>query len=436
MDPVAVSANDNQSAAEPSLRAARDGTLYIAAPTGLGGARVQEQGSGGDLIWRSDDGGKTWMYLGNYDPAAGGGDSDIAPDTEGVLWGAGLTLVNTTVGISTDRGQTFKNNAVGTLDTVVDRQWIETYKGEPFAFLTTGRIRDSSVILSRLERVPGDYPVVSKTVTVSGTQELYQWPGEIAVDEQNDWVYVSYNTAGDPEDEDAIVVTRSDLALNQTKRFVVAHTKGDSFDSFTGLDVDLAGNVYVTWTERLPKGAEGKFGSTNSYVAYSTDEGRSWSDPVKVNSKMRTTTFPWLVAGSDGRVAVAYYGIRHLGPSPEQVADQSRMLPKWRLWVSYSLNADSPSAEWTEVRAVQPFIHLGNVCTSGTGCASGTRDLLDFFQIDIDPCGKLVITYTDNSKDVVAKNGARTENNPEIVSFVKQAGGPRFYTEPLNAEIC
>jgi hypothetical protein len=436
LEPVAVSANANQAAAEPSIRAAQDGTLYIAAPTGLGGARVQEQGAGGDLIWRSDDGGKTWMYLGNYDPAAGGGDSDIAPDTGGILWGAGLTLVNTTVGISTDRGQTFKNNAVGTLDSVVDRQWIETYKSEPFAFLTTGQTTDMRIILSRLERVPGDYPVVSKTVTVSGDQEIYQWPGEIAVDERNDWVYVAYNTDGDPKDQDSIVVTRSDLALNATKRSVVAHTKGDTFDSFVGLDVDQAGNVYATWTERRPEGPKGRSGFTNSYVSYSTDQGKSWSDPVKVNVVMRTTAFPWLVAGSDGRVAVAYYGIRHRGPSPETVANQSRRLPKWKVWVSYSLQANKPNSHWTEVRAVKTPIHLGNICTSGTGCASGTRDLLDFFQVDIDPCGKLVITYTDNSEDVVGKNGERTQNNPEIVSFVKQAGGPRFYTEPSNPDIC
>ena len=434
--PVAVTANDDQAAAEPSIRASIDGTLYIAAPTGLGGARVQEQGTGGDLIWRSDDGGDTWQYLGNYDPAAGGGDADIAPDSNGVLWAAGLTLVNTTVGISTDKGDTFKINAVGTLDSVVDRQWIETYKDEPFAFLTTGQITDSRIILSRLERVPSDFPVVSKTVTVSGEQESYQWPGEIAVDERNDLVYVSYNTDGDPVNQDAIVVTRSDLQLNETKRFVAAHTKGDSFDSFTGMDVDQAGNVYVTWTERRPLGKKGRLGSTHSYVSYSTNQGKAWSPPLRVNDEMRTTAFPWLVAGSKGRVAIAYYGIRQRGPSPETVARPDAAAPKWRVWVSYSLNANSRDAKWNEVRAVDDFIHEGNVCTSGTGCASGTRDLLDYFQIDIDPCGKLVITYTDNSKDTVGKGGIRTANSPEYVSFVKQAGGPRFYTEPLNPDIC
>ncbi|MDP9067732.1 MAG: glycoside hydrolase [Actinomycetota bacterium] len=435
--PVRVSANDDQSAAEPSIRAARDGTLYISAPTGLGGARIQEKGRGGDLLWRSDDDGKTWEFLGNYDPAQGGGDSDIAPDREGVLWASGLTLANTTVGISTDRGETFRNNPVGSLETVVDRQWIETYRAEPFAFLTTGQISDRRIILSRIERSAGDYPVVTKTVTVSGEQEEYQWPGEIAVDETGGLVYVTYNTDGEPERNDQIVVTRSDLKLERNKRFTVTTTKGDSFDSFSAIDVDQAGNVYVVWTERRPQGPKAKFGKTNSYLSVSKDKGQSWSTPVKLNTRMRTTTFPWIVAGSKGRVAVAYYGIRQRGPSPENVFHETRkVLPKWKVFVAYSLNADRAGATFRNVRAVPRFIHEGNLCTSGTGCAPGTRDLLDFFQLDLDACGKIVITYTDNSTDVVEKDGTRSTNNQEYVSFVGQDSGPSFYTQPLNPEVC
>jgi hypothetical protein len=97
------------------------------------------------------------------------------------------------------------------------------------------------------------------------------------------------------------------------------------------------------------------------------------------------------------------------------------------VWVSYSLNADSSSPTFIEKRATGR-LHEGNVCTSGTGCGSGTRDLLDFFQLDLNPCGKIVITYTDNSRDVVKKDGTRSKNEPELVAFVKQAAGPRFYT--------
>jgi hypothetical protein len=161
----------------------------------------------------------------------------------------------------------------------------------------------------------------------------------------------------------------------------------------------------------------------------SRDQGTTWSTPTKLNVRARTTAFPWVVAGSEGRVAVAYYGINHRGPSPEKVVFPGRRIPKWKVWVSYSTNASSLDSTFTERRATGP-LHAGNVCTSGTGCATGTRDLLDFFQVDLNPCGKVVITYTDNSRDVVTKKGERTVNKPELVAFVKQAAGPRLYTTP------
>lgn len=41
-------------------------------------------------------------------------------------------------------------------------------------------------------------------------------------------------------------------------------------------------------------------------------------------------------------------------------------------------------------------MHQGSICTPGTGCTAGTRDLLDFFQVDVDAQGLANIAYTDN----------------------------------------
>ena len=270
------------------------------------------------------------------------------------------------------------------------------------------------------------------TITVSG-DDSYQWPGEIAVDEKNGLVYVAYNTADGNKDD--IVVARTGLELEDPRKFTVTTTKGDSFDSFVGVDVDQAGNVYATWSERRPKGTDGKDGATNSYVAVSENKGKTWSDPVKLNKAPNTTTFPWLVAGSKGRVAIAYYGTSSRGPSPEQVTFPDRALPKWRVWVAYSLNATDARPKYKEAPALasSAFLHEGDICTSGTGCADGARDLLDYFQIDLDACGKIVITYTDNSRDEVTTSG-RGANNSELVSFIGQKGGPKFYRTPLSPD--
>lgn len=438
-EPVAVSADDTQTAAEPSIRTARDGTIYIVAPTGLGNAqRNGAESTGGDVIWRSEDDGKTWTFLGSLDENIGGGDADIAIDDEGVVWGSGLTLVNTTASISTDRGDSFKVNPVGTLSTVVDRQWIETYKSEPFAFLSTGEIGVGGIVISRLERLPGDIPAVSNTIRFT-QEQAYQWPGEVTVDEANDLVYVGYNTVGgDSDANDDILVGRAGLSLEDPQQFKVTTTVGDSFDSFVALDVDRAGNVYAVWSERRAGGGGRKKGSTDSYLSISEDSGESWTDPIRLNVRPRSTAFPWVVAGSDGKVAVAYYGTRRSGPSPEDLLIEGRRVPKWRIYVAYSLNATASSPEWTEVAALKKddYLHMGNVCTSGTGCAAGTRDLLDFFQLDLTPCGEIVITYTHNARDVVDANGVRTSNLPELIYFVGQKDGPKFYDNPLNAEVC
>ena len=439
-----VSKNVNQSAAEPSIRAARDGRLYIVAPQGLGSGVRNEDEGGGDVIWRSADKGRTWKFLGGYDDAFGGGDADIAPDKSGDLWGSGLTLANTTVTYSDDRGDSWTINPVGTLDTGVDRQWIETYRDENFAFMTTGKIGEQRIVLSRLELVAG-VPTVVTTVPLSRVGlEQYQWPGEIAVDNKRGLVYVGWNNDRDDPDDtnfnrDDIVVARSNLNLLERQHSVVTKTRGDSFDSFVSVDTDRDGNVYAAWTERRPKGKNGRRGWTNSYIAVSKDQGRTWSEPKKLNNRRaRTTAFPWVVAGGGrrGQVAVAYYGTRRRGPSPESVARPQLKGPKWKVWVAYSRNAASGNPRYKKKLAVRKPIHAGNVCTSGTGCASGTRDLLDYFQIDLDPCGRMVIAYTDNSRDVVGKGGDRTTNRPELIAFVRQNRGMRFYRRPLNPTIC
>lgn len=439
--PVKVSANAGQSAAEPSIRASRDGRLYIVAPQGLASGVRPDDNGGGDVIWRSNDDGKTWKFLGSYDDAAGGGDADIAPDRSGDLWGSGLTLVNTTVTYSTDKGDNFTVNPIGSLDTVVDRQWIDAYRDGSLAFMTTGEIADQQIILTRLREV-GGVPTAQTTVRLTNPDEQYQWPGEIAVDNKRSSVYVGWNNSLDsPTDQssnrDNIIVARSSIDLLERTHSVVTKTRGDSFDSFVAVDTDNKGNVYAVWTERRPRGKKGRRGWTNSYISVSENRGRTWSDPKRVNNRRtRTTTFPWVVAGGKGKVAVAFYGTRRRGPSPENVTRPKLRGPKWKVWVSYSFNANAANPRYKKKVATPRPIHSGNICTSGTGCSPGTRDLLDFFQIDLDACGEMVIAYTDNSRDEVTLGGERTRNSPEVVSFVRQNAGQRFYHHPLNPKVC
>ena len=438
--------------AEPSIRVdAKDPNhrIWAGAPTGLG-ARAGGLDRGGDLIWHSDDNGATWT-LHPTTTIAGGGDTDVVGGFDGPgplqpVYVTGLTLANVTVASSCTNGAAFATNAASTAGTIEDRQWLDAYEdsakplGAPDVLLDIGLAQlinpqyNPKVMLYQMTSGGGctephgstpldtslaTCPIVPPTLT----KDCYQWPGNVAIDELSGDAYVTYNTLGSddldppgPSGDDKVVVARIDdggsafVTQAAVHPIVAAGNRPDTFDSFTVVAVDNAGNVYVVWTERHPEVQE-----TWSMLAVSTDHGDHWSAPVKVNSSaVKTTTFPWIVAGDAGRIDVVYYGTDATGPSPETVPGTSQ----WRVYMAQSLNATSATPTFEEVVAT-PVMHEGSICTSGTGCAAGTRDLLDFFQVDIDELGLANIVYTKNFPT----------SGGEFVTFVQQNGG----TTLLNA---
>jgi methionine synthase I (cobalamin-dependent) len=138
-------------------------------------------------------------------------------------------------------------------------------------------------------------------------------------------------------------------------------------------------------------------------LSASRNGGRSWSAPVRVG-RSTTSVFPWVSAGDAGRIAVSYYATSAAGKSPEAVPASAR----WQVHSAFSTDYGRTFADYRTTGTMQH----GSICTSGTNCATGTRNLLDFFETAVDPAGCLVTTYTDNSS-----------GNP-IVSYVRQTAGP------------
>jgi hypothetical protein len=153
-------------------------------------------------------------------------------------------------------------------------------------------------------------------------------------------------------------------------------------------------------------------------LAVSTDRGQTWSKPRQVNKSPKTTTFPWIVAGEAGKIDIVYYGTSSTGPSPETVPQSST----WKVYMAQSTNALSSKPTFTEAVASPP-IQRGSICTSGTGCAAGTRDLLDFFQVDVDRAGFANIAYTDN----LNTPPAGSDPHQEWITFVQQKDGTRLF---------
>lgn len=427
--------------AEPSINVAPDGAIYIAGPSGFGGVRapiqapdqVADQEFGGDLLWRSDDGGATWKYLQSYDGTFGGGDSDITSAPNGTIYASGLYLACVTVAASTDRGEHWVNNPAGCTNEggLDDRQWNDV-DGNQAVVTAFGGLTG----LGFTRSVVSTGAVVNGPVIPVDGGDDYQWPGVVAVDQNTGTSYVVWNTdhsednndcdhVGDDGDDttcddpmsaqhsDDIRIAAIPRGATTSPTFVtVAADRDDTFDAFVDVDVDKAGNVYVVWNERHPDVQE-----TWTLLSTSSDGGHTWSDPVKVNSTPKTTVFPWVSAGDDGRIAVSYYGTDATGYSPEVIAGN----PNWYVYSSYSTDGGKT---FTEYQTTTNYLHQGSVCTSGTGCDTGTRDLLDFFETDYDAQGCLVTAYADNSRDTVGADGKRTNDKGTIVSAVHQTAGP------------
>ena len=439
--PTQVSQGAAYQAAEPSIRvdaASLTQRTWIAAPTGIGVNTRSLPGSpeGGDLFWYSDDHGYSWNFVtgpeGVGSPTIlGGGDSDVATGFASEVYGTGLTLANITLAGSCSEGEsgTFTFNPISVLSAPDDRQWIDTYEdhpappGAPSLVLAYGNFGLGEILFNQILSPGCTPPVGAADIDASMFDcqigpDCYQWPGNVAVDEKYGDAYVTYNTQGDPDNDD-IIVTRIDGGASRLAtqadvvRFVAASHRPDTFDSFTVVAVDRAGNVYVVWSERHPATQ-----TTATMLAVSRDRGTTWTPPVKVNSSPQTTTFPWIVAGDAGKIDIVYYGTSEKGPSPETVKSTA----KWQVWMAQSLNALDPKPTFKESTATG-YMHEGSICTSGTGCAAGTRDLLDFFQVDVDARGFANIAYTDNL------NGPPDGSDPhqELITFARQQGGKTLY---------
>ncbi len=457
--PVFVTSSSLYQAAEPSIRVDTSDPnkrIWITAPTSVGVDRrgLPPPGSsprGGDLFWYSDDDGKTWTVKSSPGPTiVGGGDSDVATGTAGQVYGTGLTLANITLAGSCDNGQTFTTNPISNVGTVEDRQWIDMYEDRakpatataPDFLLNYGGIAERRIWFHQVFApcAPGapapPPPVAGPRIDTSTLEcigalsvdrQCYQWPGNLAVDENTGDVYVTHNTLGTPDD---VIVTRIDDGADRpvtqadVHPVVAANERPDTFDSFTVVAVDSASNVYVVWNERTgaPRNA------TDTMLAVSKDRGATWSAPIRVNRlpETHTTVFPWIAAGGPGRISIVYYGTSAPGgfptpTNPNPVASPETVGPNalWRVWMAKSLNATAATPTFAEGPATG-FMHQGNICTSGTGCAAGTRDLLDFFQLDLDEKGLANITYTDNLNTPPDNTVTPPDPHQEWITFVQE----------------
>src|SRR6266404_1637230 len=174
-----------------------------------------------------------------------------------------------------------------------------------------------------------------------------------------------------------IIVSRSsDMGKKWAANIVFTAPPGTSLANiFPALAVDPAnGNLYAVWSDGH------KIGFSSS-----SDQGNHWTVPLTVSTPpANTAILPW-VAAYNGIVDVVYYGTT-AASNLDSSAD----------WHVYFAQLSGGSFTQTAVNASPN--HHGVICTGGTACGPGTRNLLDLFQIALDPVvSKAAIIYTDDT---------------------------------------
>jgi hypothetical protein len=146
---------------------------------------------------------------------------------------------------------------------------------------------------------------------------------------------------------------------------------------FPALAVDPTnGKLYASWSD-----------AHTAFFSTSSDQGSHWTAAVAVNiPPAKTAVFPW-VAAYNGTVDVVYYG------TPAASKDDLTAV-----WDTYMAQTTDDGASFVQSRVSNTSNHVGVICTAGTACPAGTRNLLDLFEVAINPSnGKAAVIYTDDT---------------------------------------
>jgi len=397
-DPVVPQPAPDGYGSEPSILGAGDGSLYVVSVLGSAQAR-------GDGLWKSSDGGQAWEYLNKPDYPFGGGDADLDEDETGQLYLPGqwrpvappaqsplqpYITGGESMATSTDGGRTWTVNPVASNAPVVDRQWTATYPGYAWlAFnqaqrgLMVSRSTDAGRTWFDPEFVEGTWDPGDGVAVQGGPNGI---PGDIIVDPKSGALYIPYAPGiGSAGGVHRLFVSRDKGVTFEAKSIHVTPSAELPSLIFGTLAMDSEGTLYYAWAESVEKQS-----TSVVFLRTSSDGGERWTQPVAVSPAGMTAVFPWIVAGSPGHVAVAFYGATGRFLSDEASAEQ-----EWYPVVAMSRDLAGGNGTFDLASLSPTPNHKGPICTSGTGC-SGGRTLGDFFEIGLTREGQVAGVWVDD----------------------------------------
>ena len=411
---------------EPTVEMHPDGTLlygshagtthfYTPAAADPTTAAFVENYTGQTYYYFSKDHGKTWTYQQrvlppNGTPFSGFSDPEYAIDSAGQVYVSEINLANVAVSKAPGPREPFElQNFFGM--TVTDRQWMEADKknvlymvGNAFAGGTFPTDPAGNVGHYLYRSTDGGQTFSEGIPDGAGL-------GDLQIDRSTGTLYEAYLEGGTMSMTAYRKARQGNLSKPETNLIAKDVSMLSHWPSF---DLDPDGNLYITWDES----GQGKL-DAGVWFSYSTDKGKTWAKPTRVDTDNHTDIWPWLAVGDTGKVAVAWLSADRKLPNHDAETEGDH---NWRVHVAQTLNglgcAGSDSPGFRSVVATPRPMHQGTICQGGTTCQAFLIDrrLGDFFTIEIDNSGHVWGGYSDT-----AQGGATA-----LPGFIHQKGGIPF----------
>lgn len=407
--------SDHEWSGEPSIQVDDEGGITIAGTCCVGAAAP---------VWYSPDG-KKFTELetpGRAREWGIGAEGDLAVDHEGRIYFIETYIPGLLMTRWSDSGKAwdFTVPATGTVPGFDDRPWIAF--GGDAVYLYVNHVSHTAVYRSTDDGMTWDGGNLLSWRGDPTGQPFF--PGHIAANEKDGTLWVSgvVREGGKPVLGSAVGKYVGGVPVFKEAVVSAPQRKGGFSPIFTGATaVDSAGNGYVTWSTFDDNGCD-------VYYAVSTNRGKSWNKPVRVSSGKGCATFPWITAGDDGKVALAWYdtpyrrsqgganlvrsvtaGATIYGGIELPAVDYQDELPPEAPWYLHA--AAIPNAT-----SAKPKIYESRVDTKTPVLAGPLgRQLWDFLQLDIGPDGRIHVAFVKKYND-----GAPS------TWYVKSVAGPRL----------
>jgi hypothetical protein len=470
---------------EPDVKVDGKGTIYSSIPFGFSTTQ--------SFVWASHDAGNSYQLTpGNIGPGkpttcVGGGDTDLFVDPGNALYFSDLQgLTNISNSKSTDAGASWTTNCAGAPNTPDDRMWFAgtgSSAGGNLVLYQDFDVAAGSATTggnnALVETMSADgttfQPVVNTSPStdcvgialhdcVTGNEGI---SGNQVVDSATGNVYIAHTTvngngtgatpgvqvsegkiaAGSPTTATWTESPNLDAALCPDRSCVDSsgNPEEQAGENFASIARDSANYLYVAFTAGPldHTSNDANFGGYTApeqiYVVHSlhpagTDPSKlRWSAPQAITgtgASAGTNTFPWITAGSDGRVDVAYYHTAEVSEPGTCIGSGSGTCnlygagsfskAEWSVQMGQSLGAHDSRPSYGTSNVSETYVKHGQICTNGIGCVSGgDRSLGDFLQVTTDSQGAALVSYVF---DTSGNSSAGEDVGPEVIS--RQTSGP------------